>query len=133
MPNMLMSTALAHFYLHNEQKGPSSEAHLKKGTEMLRECLIRFPALLLDLLDKCGVMPDKQVESHWIFSRVSHLKVPVGLKYLIGLYCSRMYHEWKIGDNLAWLEKTVKEIIRDETTLKPQIEEYKKKYEIFIL
>ena len=58
MPNMLMSVALAHFYLHKQK--PSEQQHLKMANELLRECLIRFPALLMDMLDKCGVMADKQ-------------------------------------------------------------------------
>jgi hypothetical protein len=71
MPNMLMSTALAYYYLY---KQTNNESNLEKGEKLLEEALLKFPALLMDLLDKCNVMPDKNVESNWIFSRVSHLK-----------------------------------------------------------
>lgn len=126
MPNMLMSVALAHFYLHTQNKS-KREYHLTKGTELLKECLIKFPALLMELLDKCGVMPDTVVEKHWIFARVSHLSVPVGLKYLIALYVNRMYHEWKIAENLQWLENTVKQVISEEKKHTQTIKENQKK------
>ena len=133
MPNMLMSVALAHFYLHRQhQRNEKGEFHLTKANELLRECLIRFPAILMEMLDKCGVMPDKAVESHWIFAKISHLKLPVGLKYLIGLYVNRMFHEWKIGENLSWLEQTVKEMIRDEKKIETKIHENKKKLDILV-
>jgi hypothetical protein len=71
MPNISMSTALAYFYRYKQTNDPS---HLKTANKMLEESLIKFPSVLMDLLDKCNVQPDKQVEKHWIFSKVSHLK-----------------------------------------------------------
>lgn len=72
LPNMIFSTALAYFCLYNQT---SDESLLAKGEKLLQEALIRFPAMLLDLLDKCGVMPDNQVDSqNKIFTRASNLK-----------------------------------------------------------
>lgn len=71
MPNMSMSLALAYFYLY---KKTNNQEDLNKADKKLQECLVRFPAILMDLLDKCNVIPDKQVETHWIFAKTSHLK-----------------------------------------------------------
>jgi hypothetical protein len=71
LPNMAMSTALAHFYLYDKTKDAN---HLDKSNQMLQECLIRFPVILMEILDKCGIIPDKEVEKCWIFAKTSHLK-----------------------------------------------------------
>jgi hypothetical protein len=71
MPNMSMSTALAYWYKYKQTNDPS---HLERANKLLEESLIRFPSILMELLDKCNVQPDKQVEKHWIFSKVSHLR-----------------------------------------------------------
>jgi hypothetical protein len=71
MPNMSMSIALAHFYLYKKNQSASD---LDKANRKLQEALIRFPVILMELLDKCNVMPDKEAEKNWIFSKTSHLK-----------------------------------------------------------
>ena len=72
MPNMIYSVALAHHYLYTQT---GNEIHLEKGEKLLQEALMRFPSLLLEMLDKCGVMPDKQVDSqNKIFTRAYNLK-----------------------------------------------------------
>lgn len=124
MPNMSMSVALANFYLY---KQTNEEKYLDKANKQLQECLTRFPCILLELLDKCGVIPDKQIETHWIFSKTSHLRTPQGLKYLVDLYAYRMHHEWKITDNLNWLEQTVKDMLKREKSIESTVNEYKKK------
>lgn len=71
LPNIAMSVALAYFYLFKQTNDTS---HLDKAEKLLQDALVRFPSILMDLLEKCGVVPDKQVESHWIFAKTSHLK-----------------------------------------------------------
>ena len=71
LPNVAMSVALAHFYLFNQTHEMN---HLEKGEKLLQDALARFPSILMDLLEKCSVVPDKEVESHWIFAKTSHLK-----------------------------------------------------------
>ncbi len=72
LPNMVFSTSLAYFCLYNQT---NDETLLNKAEKLLQDALVRFPALLLDLLDKCGVMPDKEVDSkNKIFTRASNLK-----------------------------------------------------------
>lgn len=72
MPNMIFSIALAHFSLFNQT---NNQEHLVEADKYLQEALMRFPSLLMEILDKCGVMPDAQVESqNKIFTRASNLK-----------------------------------------------------------
>lgn len=71
MPNMSMSVALAYFYLY---KNTNKKEHLDKANAKLQECLAKFPMILMELLDKCSVQPDKQAENNWIFAKTSHLK-----------------------------------------------------------
>lgn len=127
MPNMSMSTALAYFYKY---KQTSDATYLESANKLLEETLINFPSILMELLDKCNVQPDKEVEKHWVFSKVSHLNSPEGLKYLVGFYVTRMHYEWRIPENLEWLEKTVKSIISPEKSgsLKNAINSNKKKF-----
>lgn len=73
MPNMCFSLALAYIYLCRKSS-PARPDLRQRADEQLREALIKFPGVLLQLLDKCAVMPDKKVESSVIFSKVSHLK-----------------------------------------------------------
>ena len=78
LPNMLMSAALAHFYLYCETK---NQANLDKANQLLKDCLVRFPSILMELLDKCSVAPDKKVLSSWIFSKEANLKYFEQLKH----------------------------------------------------
>lgn len=71
MPNMLMSYALAHHYLYNKT---NNKDNLEKGNKALTEALLRFPGVLMSMLDKLSVIPEKQVESHRFFAKTSHLK-----------------------------------------------------------
>ncbi len=69
MPNMSMSVALAYFYLYEKT---NDQSDLDKANGLLQECLIQFPSLLMDMLEKCSVTPDKKVSSSWIFSKASN-------------------------------------------------------------
>ena len=69
MPNFALSVALAHYCLY---KRNNKVSHLDAANKLLTASLVQFPCILMELLDKCGVQPDKKVESHWIFSKLSH-------------------------------------------------------------
>ena len=55
------------------------------------------------------------------------LRTPKGLKYLIDLYSTRMHYEWKMPENLQWLEKNVQHIISNEKSFESKVNEYKNK------
>ena len=40
----------------------------------LQDSLLRFPALLMPLLDKCNIEPDKEVNKHEFFGVSTQLK-----------------------------------------------------------
>lgn len=102
MPNMCLSLALAYFYLSKKSGNESMRA---KADEKLRDALLKFPVVLMLLLDKCGVMPDKRAESSSIFSKVSHLKfdfyfLKLNFAYI---YIYLLYYDLKNSD---WFEIT---------------------------
>lgn len=126
LPNMIFSVALAHFSVYGQTQ---EQSDLDKAEKLLQEGLMRFPSILLEILDKCGVMPDKQVDSqNKIFTRSSNLNIPEGLKYLTDLYVVRMHTEWKIPENLQWLEKNVKVLINKEKSIESYVNGNRKKF-----
>lgn len=125
LPNMQYSLSLAYFNLY---KDTNNLNNLKEADKLLKEALIKFPAMLLQLLDKCNVMPDKDVENSRIFARHANLNIPDGLRYLYDLYSIRMNCEWKIGEVITWLEKNVKEIVINEEIHLKQVKEYQSKF-----
>ena len=95
LPNMQYSIALAYFHLYEDTKNIE---HLNEANKQLKEALLKFPALLLELLDKCAIQPEKEVEKHDFFAKHNHLNTPQGLKCLFNLYVIRMNSEWKIPE-----------------------------------
>ncbi len=55
------------------------------------------------------------------------ISVPKGLKYLIDLYVTRMHFEWKIPENIQWLEKNVKIILDKQKSVESKVNEHKNK------
>ena len=95
LPNMQFSIALAYFHLYEDTR---SIEHLNEANRQLIEALLKFPGLLLELLDKCAIQPDKDVEKHDFFAKHNHFNTPQGLKCLFNLYVIRMNSEWKIPE-----------------------------------
>lgn len=127
LPNMLMSTALAYHYLSKQPGQQQKQAYAAKANAMLREALLKFPNILLELLDKCGVVADRDTEKSRIFSKVANLNVSVGLKHLCDLYVLRMHNEWKLPENVQWLDSIIREVLADESSLESQVKAHKKK------
>ncbi len=127
LPNFSYSVALANYCLFKETNCSKFE---NEADNLIKSALIKFPALLMELLDKCGIQPDKVVEKHWIFSKTSHLSVPIGLKCLIDIYTSRIFHEWKLSDVIGWVEKNVKSIIQEESLHEKTIRDYKNQFKV---
>jgi hypothetical protein len=125
LPNFSYSMALANYHLYQETNLASYET---EANSLLRSALLKFPSMLLELLDKCGVQPDKDVEKSWIFAKTSHLNQPIGLKCLVDLYAARIFHEWKVVDVIKWLEATVKSILNDESVHEKTIKDYKNQF-----
>lgn len=125
MPNMALSVALAYYSLYRQNNDKET---LAKATKMLKDALVKFPYVLMELLEKCGITPDKQVEKSRTFAKTSNLSVPQGLKYLLDLYVLRMHYEWRIPENIQWLESTVKELVNNEKSIESSVNEHKKKF-----
>ena len=130
LPNMQYSIGLAYFNLYQDT---NNSEDLNEANKHLKEALVKFPGLLLELLDKCAIIPDKDVEKHQIFAKHSHLNTPEGLKCLYNLYVVRMHSEWKIPEVVAWLEKNVKLIIEDSKCLIKTINDNKTRFKSLFL
>nr|CAB3264367.1 NACHT, LRR and PYD domains-containing protein 14-like [Phallusia mammillata] len=98
LPNWAYSIALAHFHLNQE-------GDLVKADKCLQDALIMFPSVLLALLDKCSVQPDKKVTACPHFKTTE--SSPAGLSILCHLYVGRCYLMWKAPDVMTWLERNV--------------------------
>jgi hypothetical protein len=65
---MQYSISLAYFNLYQDTNNIED---LNEANKHLKEALVKFPGLLLELLDKCAIIPDKDVEKHQIFAKHS--------------------------------------------------------------
>ena len=66
LPNIAYSVAVAHFYLATKEKETDTVA-MGKADAALQKALIMFPGVLLPLLDKCSIEPDKKAMGHTFF------------------------------------------------------------------
>ncbi|XP_050521328.1 transcription factor 25 [Daktulosphaira vitifoliae] len=107
LPNIKFSLAVAKW-----QKGDVETAHT-----LLQESLIMFPGVLILLLDKCSIQPDKRVSNHPFFTTYANETQPKALSYLISMYVTRSYHVWKEVQLLPWLERNV-QIVLDRVDAK---------------
>ncbi|XP_057655080.1 transcription factor 25 [Diorhabda carinulata] len=115
LPNFAYSLAVAHFYL-----GDSAKADL-----ILQDAFLKFPGVLLPLVEKCSIQTDNRVTSHPFFINADGLKKqPPALTQLILLYVNRSYHIWKDSDLIPWLEKNVHETLDRVEKNDPIINEY---------
>ncbi|GFQ68175.1 transcription factor 25 [Trichonephila clavata] len=103
LPNFAFSAALATYLLSVDDETPTIEADV-----MLQNALIMFPGLLLPMLNRCNVEPDKAVLSYPLFQRTSD---PPALVQLVSLYIGRMHSVWKAPDILNWLERQTRVVM----------------------
>lgn len=107
LPNFAFSVPLALFHLGKENAGSAERAD-----KMLQESLLMFPGLLMPLLDKCGISPDKEVSSHSYFGPSAQLSQTAALKQLVTLYVGRCHSCWKEPEVMLWLETSVKATLK---------------------
>lgn len=93
LPNFAYSVAMAHFQL-----GETEVAH-----SLLQTALIKFPGVLLPLMEKCGAVVDSRVTNSEYFAKANSTQSKT-LTQLEKMYVERCYHAWKEADLLPWLE-----------------------------
>lgn len=101
LPNITYSLALAHFHLGNEDI----------ANELLQDALIKFPGILVPLLDKCSIQTDKKVTTHDFFNRKSSSTASPALDKLQTLYVARNFNLWKEPTILPWLKQAVHAVL----------------------
>lgn len=71
LPNFAYSVALAHFHQVCEGEAADADASAAAAAasadEAIQYALIMFPGVLLPLLDKCSIEPDKRAAAHPFF------------------------------------------------------------------
>ncbi|KAJ0410132.1 hypothetical protein ATCC90586_001617 [Pythium insidiosum] len=97
LPNIQFSSALATYFLGNEQE----------ATEMLARALLRYPTLLTPLLDKIAV---NKSSSNWqavlgsrVFANARGLDENSALQHVLDIYVSRNHTIWKVNEVQAFL------------------------------
>ncbi|KAK7115258.1 ribosome quality control complex subunit TCF25-like [Littorina saxatilis] len=106
LPNFAFSVPLAMFHLAKD-----NQTLAQKADDMLEEALLMFPGLLITLLDKCGVNPDKRVADHAFFGLTAQANQKPALQQLVALYVGRCFSLWKEPEALLWLERVVKDTL----------------------
>ena len=106
LPNYCFSIAFAHFKKATAQKQVNQNL-MHAADQLLRDALLRFPAMLLLLLDKCSVDPDSSVVQCGIFPSGVHQEAQV-LRQLLTLYADRSSILWSSDrESIRWLERNV--------------------------
>ncbi|CAG0881240.1 unnamed protein product [Darwinula stevensoni] len=96
LPNFAFSVPLAQYHLNRDEADTA-----------LQEAILRFPAFVSLLMDKCGIQSDRVTSQHPHFSQ-QHSD---GLMKLIKLYVARSYKIWKLPEVLRWLEENMSVVI----------------------
>lgn len=115
LPNFAFSVAVAHFQL-------SAGRDVELAHHLLQNALIMFPAVLLPLLEKCGVQPDSRVSGHPFFAQAQNNQSSA-LTQLTTLYVARCYHVWKESELLPWLERNVHTVLDKVEANDPYVKE----------
>lgn len=114
LPNFAYSLAMAQFQL-----GETEVAHA-----LLQKALIKFPGVLLPLMDKCGAVVDSRVSSSAYFSNAQATQSK-SLTQLETMYVERCYHAWKEADLLPWLEMNTHQALDRVESGDPLVAEWK--------
>lgn len=105
-PNFAFSVSLAHFKLALQGNKDTT-----KADKMLQDKLLLYPMMLVPLLDKCSVQPDKRVDAHKFFSTSEVDERSSELMRLVKLYVGRCETCWKEPVVLQWLERNVHSVL----------------------
>ncbi|KAL7287625.1 hypothetical protein TKK_0018270 [Trichogramma kaykai] len=124
LPNIAFGLALSHFHVYKKllNSKPKSEdvrqknekianEHKKIADELLQTALIRYPGVLLPLLEAIKMDPGQMVLSNEYFQYNAKLTTSGGLQQVQELFINRSYHVWKNKDVLLWLENQYNAVI----------------------
>uniref|UniRef100_A0A914UX17 Transcription factor 25 n=2 Tax=Plectus sambesii TaxID=2011161 RepID=A0A914UX17_9BILA len=125
LPNFAYSVALGCFLKTIDEDQPTTTEDENLADELLQDALLRFPTLLLPLLDKCSVEPDKKIENSRYFSAQEQVQDSEGLKQLVALYVARSHELWKEAAVMRWLEKNAHSLLEKVEAKKATLERFR--------
>ncbi|TKR59306.1 hypothetical protein L596_028997 [Steinernema carpocapsae] len=97
LPNFVYSVALAYFKM--------GEGFEELASTALQNALLRFPTVLMQILDKISVQPDKSIDNNMEMNAFAHDKTSLGFQMLTQIYVHHSHELWKEPEVLQWLEK----------------------------
>lgn len=108
LPNFRFSMALAHYKKATSEKQVNQSLMLEADT-LIQDALLLFPQMLLVLLDKCSIEPDRSVVRSDFFNSAA----PKSLHQLLVLYAERTAGLWYTErETIYWLERNVQSVIQ---------------------
>ncbi|XP_061723513.1 uncharacterized protein LOC133529728 [Cydia pomonella] len=99
------SYAMAHFHVATKNKGDTS-----KADELLQAAMLRFPAVVLRLLECASVPPGARLQACTLFTSIAETKITKNLKELILLYAKLTWSKWREPAVLDWLQRNANEL-----------------------
>nr|XP_039256163.1 transcription factor 25-like [Styela clava] len=122
LPNFAYSVAMANFELSS-----AGNKNFDMADTLLQDALIKFPSVLMLLLEKCSVQPDKKVSGHSFFTTEAEQTSPAGLKLLCNLFVARNHSLWKSPEVFSWLEKNVNIVLDKVDAKDPEIAKWRQR------
>ncbi|XP_072135842.1 ribosome quality control complex subunit TCF25 [Mobula birostris] len=132
LPNFAFSIPLAYYHLSQQEDLSEVESaqKLERANHLIQKALIVFPSVLMPLLEKCSVQADQAVLAHSFFGFEVQTRQPSALKQLVTLFVGRNWMLWKDAGIIAWLEESVKEVLRRVDAKDPLVQESENKRRI---
>ncbi|XP_063634484.1 uncharacterized protein LOC134805114 [Cydia splendana] len=99
------SYAMAHFHVATKNKEDTS-----KADELLQAAMLRFPAVVLRLLECASVPPGARLQACALFTCIAETKITKNLKELILLYAKLTWSKWREPAVFDWLQRNANEL-----------------------
>ncbi|XP_063547682.1 uncharacterized protein LOC134755134 [Cydia strobilella] len=99
------SYAMAHFHVATINKEDTS-----KADELLQAAMLRFPAVVLRLLECASVPPGARLQACALFKCIAETKITKNLKELILLYSKLTWSKWREPAVFDWLQRNANQL-----------------------
>ncbi|XP_048004321.1 uncharacterized protein LOC125240471 [Leguminivora glycinivorella] len=99
------SYAMAHFHVATKNKEDTG-----KADGLLQAAMLRFPAVVLRLLECASAPPGARLQACALFATIAETKITKNLKELILLYAKLTWSKWREPAVFDWLQRNANEI-----------------------
>ncbi|CAK1544745.1 unnamed protein product [Leptosia nina] len=110
MFNLQYSQAMCCLHL---SKAKNKESTIEEANKRLRKTLLKFPYVLIQLLECCNQGVPAEIRKNHFFNEFASVSTPQPLKDLMHLYVKFTWARWKEPAVLDWLISNAKELITD--------------------